>query len=294
MSIVKSFSVGEGDMFYIKHGSDNFTVIDCFLNDDNREAIIEEIKEAKKYKGISRFISTHPDEDHIKGLQFFNEKIGIENFYCVKNEATKTVKTTDFDEYCKLRDSEKAFYVYKGCSRKWMNESDENRDSSGINILWPDRSNKFFKDALEFAKDGGSPNNISPIIQYSLKNSAKVLWMGDLETAFMKNIEESIEMPDIDILFAPHHGRDSGKIPESWLKEITPKIIIIGEANSNHINYYNGYNTITQNSAGDIIFDCQEGKVHIYVSNQNYSVNFLKNENMRNRHDGYYIGTLQV
>jgi hypothetical protein len=28
MSIVKSFSVGEGDMFYIKHGSSNFTIID--------------------------------------------------------------------------------------------------------------------------------------------------------------------------------------------------------------------------------------------------------------------------
>jgi hypothetical protein len=29
MSIVKSFSVGDGDMFYIKHNSDNFTTIDC-------------------------------------------------------------------------------------------------------------------------------------------------------------------------------------------------------------------------------------------------------------------------
>ena len=30
MSIVKSFSVGEGDMYYIVHNTDNFTVIDCF------------------------------------------------------------------------------------------------------------------------------------------------------------------------------------------------------------------------------------------------------------------------
>ena len=32
MSIVKSLSVGNGDMFYIQHNSDNFTVIDCFLS----------------------------------------------------------------------------------------------------------------------------------------------------------------------------------------------------------------------------------------------------------------------
>ena len=91
-SIIKSFSVGNGDMFYIKHASDNFTVIDCFLKDDNKEAIASEIKQAKKYKGISRFISTHPDDDHIKGLQFYTEEVGVDNFYCVKNKATKTNK----------------------------------------------------------------------------------------------------------------------------------------------------------------------------------------------------------
>ena len=31
MSIIKSFSVGEGDMFYIDHNSDNFSIIDCNL-----------------------------------------------------------------------------------------------------------------------------------------------------------------------------------------------------------------------------------------------------------------------
>jgi hypothetical protein len=32
MSIVKSFSVGDGDMFYILHNSSNFTIIDCFID----------------------------------------------------------------------------------------------------------------------------------------------------------------------------------------------------------------------------------------------------------------------
>ena len=60
MSIVKSYSFPEGDirgdMFYIKHGSRNFTVIDCYLKDgDGNNArkdeiikeIIEEYKQAK-------------------------------------------------------------------------------------------------------------------------------------------------------------------------------------------------------------------------------------------------------
>ena len=40
MSIVKSLSVGEGDMFYIKHNSDNFTVIDCCLEEGKEDDII--------------------------------------------------------------------------------------------------------------------------------------------------------------------------------------------------------------------------------------------------------------
>ena len=46
MSIVKSFAVGAGDMFYIRHNSDNFTMIDCDLGDDNAERIIAELSAA--------------------------------------------------------------------------------------------------------------------------------------------------------------------------------------------------------------------------------------------------------
>ena len=294
MSIVKSFSVGNGDMFYIKHNSDNFTTIDCCMTEENKDEIMNEIKEESRGKGVTRFISTHPDQDHIGGLKYYNEQLPISNFYCVKNEATKKDETEDFKEYCKLRDGDKHFYIYKGCSRKWMNESNDERGSSGINILWPDTNNQDYKDALEKAKNGDSPNNISPIIKYSLKEGVKILWMGDLETEFMEKIEDDVDIPDIDILFAPHHGRDSGKVPKSWLDKMEPKIIIIGEAKSNHLNYYQGWNTITQNSAGDIIFECETGKVHIYVSNENYSVDFLDNEWKDNRYGGYYLGTLKV
>ncbi len=34
MSLVKSFAVGNGDMFYIRHNSDSFSIIDCCLSDD--------------------------------------------------------------------------------------------------------------------------------------------------------------------------------------------------------------------------------------------------------------------
>jgi beta-lactamase superfamily II metal-dependent hydrolase len=107
MSIVKSFSVGNGDMFYIEHNSDNFTIIDCCPSSDNRKTIVDEIKK-KAGTRITRFISTHPDGDHIQDLVYLDDQISIVNFYVVDNEATKSDETENFKRYRELRDSQEA------------------------------------------------------------------------------------------------------------------------------------------------------------------------------------------
>lgn len=297
MSAIKSISVGNGDMFYIKHGSSNFTIIDCNMDDTNKKEITDEIIEESKEKDIIRFISTHPDEDHIHGLKYLDDQIGIANFYCVENQAIKSDETEDFKRYCELRDSEKkAFHIYRECSRCWMNEDDKEKKygSSGIFILWPIVDNQDYKEELSNAKDGKSPNNISPIIKYSLQDGVTVLWFGDLEEEFMEKIKDIIELPKADIIFAPHHGRSSGKIPKEWMEDIDPKIVVIGEAPSDKINYLSRYNTITQNTVGDIIFDCYTNNVDIYVSKKNYSVDFLKDKKKSDKLNGTYIGTLEL
>lgn len=279
MTIVKSLAVGNGDMFYIRHNSDNFSVIDCCLPDDRKEGILDEIATQSAGKTIRRFISTHPDQDHISGLLDFDEREEILNFYVVKNGATKSEETEDFKRYKDLRAHvRKAFYLERGCRRRWMNESGEGRDAAGINILWPVLDNEHFEDALEKAEKGGSPNNISPIIRYSLADGAKVMWMGDLETDFMEAIQDSVDLEQAHVLFAPHHGRQSGRVPGKWLDRIDPSVIVVGEAPSADLTYYSGWNTITQNSAGDVVFDCLEGRTRVFVSSATYSVDFLDSE----------------
>jgi hypothetical protein len=218
--------------------------------------------------------------------------MGIENFYVVKNNALKNDKNEDFKKYCELRDhASKAFYISSGVSRKWMNEKDAERGSSGLDILWPVLDNKHFKEALANAENGTSPNNISPIVRYSVNERATVIWLGDLETPFMDLIVEDIILPETKILIAPHHGRKSGKVPKKFLEQIKPKVVIIGEASSEDIDYYKGYNTITQNTACDITMDLQDNKVYFYSSSTSYEVDFLTNEH---KHDslGSYLGTL--
>ncbi|XFK06450.1 MBL fold metallo-hydrolase [Klebsiella pneumoniae] len=293
MAIVKSFSVGNGDMCYIKHHSDNFTIIDCDISEENQERIIQEIKRESERKGITRFICTHPDDDHFGGIEKLDDAIGINNFYVVENKAIKSFETTSFKRYCKLRDdTEKAFYIYKGCTRKWMNLSDESRSSSGISVLWPNTSNPHFQKALKECNEGVSYNNTSAVIRYRINNGASFLWIGDLETDFMESIVDDIELEKTTIVFASHHGRKSGKIPNSWLEKLDPQIIIIGEAPSRHLNYYTGYDTITQNRCGDITMECIDNKVHFYSSNPNYTHDGLFNEYQSTYL--HYIGSLTV
>ena len=292
MSIVHSYAVGNGDMFSIRHNSDNCSIIDCSISEENKDQLLGAIDNQRKDKGITRFISTHPDQDHLKGLVTLDDHIEILNFYVVKNNARKEDETDDFKRYKKLRDGEHAFYISRGCKRRWMNQDDEERKSSGINICWPILSNKHFKKALEDARDGKSPNNISPVITYSLNDGVEMAWFGDLETDFMEKIKDEIPWPSVDILFAPHHGRDSGKIPKSILDEMGPKIVVVGEAPSEHLNYYRDYNTITQNSAGAIYFECGFKWVHIYVGSSTYSVNFLEDKAASTYAN--YIGSLAV
>ena len=293
MSRIKSYSVGDGDMFYIDHNSDNFTIIDCCLDQEFDRWILNEISDLSSRKGVTRFISTHPDEDHIQGLVALDDRIGILNFYCVKNNTSKDEETLDFRRYKHLRSSDKAFFIHKGCSRRWMNTNSPERGSSGINVLWPDLENEQFENARQIAAQGKSPNNISPIIKYSLNDGVTALWMGDLETEFMEAIEGDVQICAVDLLFAPHHGRASGRIPRNMLNDLNPRVIVIGEAPSVHLNYYKGFNTITQNSAGHIVFDCVERKVRIFTS-EYYQVGFLDYETNCQLNGFHYLGTLNL
>ena len=281
MITIKSFSVGNGDMFYISQGN-SLTTVDCCLDGGEKQRqIISEIKALSIAKNNTHFISTHPDEDHIHGLADFEKFVGIRNFYCTKNEATETKQTDSFKKYCELRDSNKAHYVYKGYSIT----------NANISFLWPNTVNRNYREELMRASKGESPNNLSPIFALRVPHVISAMWMGDIEHDFLDEIKGNINWHHIDILFAPHHGRKSGMIPADVLRQISPKIIVIGEANSEYLYYYPNYNTITQNSADDIIFKCQSGRVHVYVGNYNYDVKYLENDREYDSQCGHYLGS---
>lgn len=296
MSKVKSFSVGNGDMFYINHKSDNFTTIDCCLPDDVKDDILDEIESESSGKGIKRFISTHPDDDHIKGLVDYDDKFGIVNFYRVDNDTTKKgTESDDFKRYKKLRDdNNKSFELKKGCQRKWMNISGDGRDHSFLYCLWPLTDDEKYKEALKTAAEGGSPNNISPAIRY-LDGDFSFLWMGDMETEMQEEFDSKVTNEHTTIVFAPHHGRKSGHIPSSLMNKLTPKLVVIGEAPSDELDYYSAYDTITQNTAGDILFESNGDYLDIFVSESGYKKTdgMVQNANHRTHEGMNYLGSIK-
>lgn len=304
MSIVKSYSFPDGeirgDMYYIKHGTNNFTVIDCYLKDGNdrnarREEIISEIKYESSGR-TCRFISTHPDNDHIAGIEYLDDNWEILNFYAVDNRRPVDRNDSSLSRYHWLM-ANKNFPIKRGIKRAWLNDSNDENNSSGINFLWPDLNNEKFKRALELVSKGEKINNICPIFTYSINNGATYMWMGDLETDMQQAYYDEYKnyIHQVDILFQPHHGRKTGSIPDDLLKALNPKLIIIGNAPSEHIDYGDSRETITQNTAGDIYFENDGSEVHVYTKNKiDNKPTCLKTKQGKQKIGWHYAGTLTI
>jgi len=118
-----------------------------------------------------------------------------------------------------------------------------------------------------------------------------MMWMGDLETDFMERIKDAITLPQVDVLFAPHHGRDTP--PRKWLDEMDPQVVIIGEADEEHLDPYTGFVKMRQGRSGDLTFETDGAKTHIYASNDDYFHKALRDEG-RSNYYGKYVGTLDT
>ena len=190
-------------------------------------------------------------------IGFLDDRIGIVNFYCVENKASKEseVKVLSITALCVT--GKHHYYVEKGCSRCWMNENDgpngKNYGSSGINFC-----GLFYQTAI-IKMRCRRQKKAKPLITFLNIHIFTKTWsrshvVGDIERILSRKLKIQVEWKKVDILFAPHHGRDSGKVPDDILKQLNPGVIVVGAAPSEHLNYYQGYNTITQNSAQNIIF----------------------------------------
>lgn len=265
MNIVKSYSVGDGDMYYISHGRIHFTVIDCNLVDADKkkkEAILNELKAASEGRSMRRFILTHPHDDHSHGIKDLFKAVSIKNFYGVDKTVLK-----EFDDIKEIISGCNFSEIHGHMCRRWLNKDSENKESAQIYFEWPDPENEEFIINLRLGHDEVL-NDICPVITYRPTEKITFMWMGDLSKEMQQEYyDRTLYIPDNVILFAPHHGREEDNMPDGLLDLIDPKLVVIGNAASKDIDYahYGRERTLAQNVTGDITFVQQGDEVWVYT-----------------------------
>jgi len=166
----------------------------------------------KAYPGqqLWRFVLTHPDLDHMRGLRRVHEKIGFNNFWDTHNEKTVTSFRSKDDE------SDWQYYQWlrtKGVRKAyWRGEShfafakDENGILGGdnIEILSPTR------EIVGACNTNGAFNDISVVMRINHAGRS-VLLPGDAgDMAWDNMVNEYGARLKSDFLKASHHGRDTG------------------------------------------------------------------------------------
>ena len=176
MSVIRLLNVKNGDCTIFEHNSGRKTMIDiCAGNIEveseatqaSFEALsiskpkgnyqmcssptnpIEYLKNTMRVSDLFRFISTHPDMDHLDGFNRLANEISIRNFWDSGARKSKPdfegspYKEEDWDRYVKFcegkEDGVTKISYLAGSRFKYANKDDEGRSGDGLYILAPNQ-----------------------------------------------------------------------------------------------------------------------------------------------------------
>lgn len=338
-SVLHFLNVKQGDCAWIKHPNGKNTIIDVNNASIDKieekkiiksfsEILVEKEIKAKGVKGnfrqkefpvnpieylksfnvksVFRFILTHPDMDHLGGVEDFFNTFKPINFWDTNNNKeiesfeNSSHKESDWDFYKNLRKGSKTdpirLQLTSGSKGKYYNQNENGECcGNGLFILAPT------DELIEQANNCGDYNDCSYAILYRPPNGAKVIIAGDSHDKTWEHILDKWgdTVKNCDLLLAPHHGRDS-KRSYDFLEVIKPKMTFFGIAKSNHMNYSawssRSLPVITNNQGNCLIAKFMENGTEIrcsykkfadaYCSANNYNTNFDETTKT------YYLNTL--
>lgn len=231
---------------------------------------------------LFRYIQTHPDMDHMDGLKILTDSVDILNFWDTENTKEQTFDANgrngrylkeDWDCYQKLRKSKtdpKRLVYYDGTAVKYFAEDDNGLLTDDyLKILSPT------KDLLRAAEKDEDWNDASYVILYYIQGR-KILFCGDADMGTINHLmaNHKNDIANLDVLIAPHHGRDSDK-DFSFLDVMRPKLTLVGNAKCQHLAYnkWNSRNLehIQNNQGGNILIDIYNGEMHVSCSNKSFA-----------------------
>ncbi|MYA88726.1 MAG: hypothetical protein F4X97_09805 [Boseongicola sp. SB0662_bin_57] len=228
---------------------------------------------------IFRFVATHPDLDHIDGItEIFGEFQPV-NFWDTANTkqrpAPGVFRECDWTTYQRLRDGTgghhpKRLVLHSGDSGYFFNQPGPmGQPQDGLHVLAPTRA------LTALCNRTGDFNDASYVILYR-SNAGRILFCGDShDNTWDHLIENHIDdIRDVELMIAPHHGRDSGR-DRSFLTYVRPKLTLFGRAPSEHLAYDAWRNRnlpyITSNQAGTVVIDTNGTAMKVYVGKEPFA-----------------------
>ena len=322
MAKVHFLNVGEGDCSIIQSNSGHNTVIDI-CNGNQKEEPLEKlarmIAESKKPKGnfrmcdnltnpieyfknnnittIFRFILTHPDMDHMDGLNNIFGNFSIYNFW----DSGVRREKPDFESNNKY--DEKDWDIYEDiisgnhqdltiisplagdCNKYWCKD-DLGGGGDYISIVAPN------KDLVDDATKTGNINDGSYVVVYR-SAGGNIIFAGDSHNKTWEYILDKYKslVQNAAVLFAPHHGRKSDRDHE-FLNIVNPKVTFFGCAPSKDLDYSAWQNRellyFTNNQCGNIVLEPHKSKINIFIENKSFAVKYTNNNTYTNN-QGYYF-----
>ncbi|MDL0122727.1 ComEC/Rec2 family competence protein [Halobacterium salinarum] len=198
--------------------------------DDPLEYFRSEV--AKSDQDIWRFVCTHPDMDHLSGLDRLWDEESISVFWDTAHNKDLSdaeywppeYDEADWDQYAKIRDGEtdcQYLQPTRGSQEQYW-------EDDNIEILHP--SPDFVEEMNEENEDEDQPeyNDISYVLKLNTRAGA-ILLPGDAEQDAWDTIldyrgEDVLE--DVRVLKASHHGRDDGFHKEA-VEAMDPEYVVL-------------------------------------------------------------------
>ncbi len=239
-----------------------------------------------------RFIITHPDMDHMDGLEKLKREVGFHNFWDTGARRQKP----DFDNF--FRYSEADWQVYDdlingritdvtvlkkiaGDRFPYASKEDaEGKAADALYILAP--SNELLSDPNE----NDDINESSYVLQYN-STAGNMVFPGDAHDASWNYVMQTNAdlRQNCSFLLAPHHGRHSDRSYD-FLDFLRPKLTVLGCSPSKYIDYNQWYRRdleiITSNQAGNIVLETDGDHYDVYVENDDFSLSRGGNIFVRN------------
>lgn len=317
-------NVGQGDCSIIEHASGHVTMIDCNLarkpaglaelykadaavrgNFGQGTATVNPIEYMTEHgiNKVFRFILTHADMDHMDGIKDVFDLYQPDNFWDTKNN--KEIKqfdgtrfrSEDWKFYTDMRDgriapSKRLVLNSESYGKYYNRNAADVAGGDGLYVLAPTPR------LAREANISDDQNDGSYVILYK-SPAGKILFAGDSHDATWEHLLKNHlrDIQGLDILIAPHHGRDSDRDFE-FLDAARPKVTFFGVASSEHLAYSawnsRGLLFMTNNQAGSFIVDTSGPDLRIFCTNGAFAERFTKNRGYTTSYDanikGYALG----